>query len=264
LRMGPEPNRAWGVGPGRQPNSAIEGPRVTAAPFVTAGTARFRGSTQVALASARRDAAIRYTLDGSEPGDSSPLYAQPIEVDTTTTVRFRAAAPGLVPSPIQEATFRRLVGNRVVTSLTATHRAYGGDGPETLIDGVRGGEDFRLGDWLGFYGVDMEARVDLGEVKGVRRLAVGFLQDQNSWIFMPRAIRFETSLDGERFDPAGEVANEVDEHADGVVRHDYGVTFAARQVRYLRIHATAPIMCPPWHKGAGNRSFIFADEIVVE
>jgi hypothetical protein len=81
---------------------------------------------------------------------------------------------------------------------------------------------------------------------------------------MPRSIQFATSVDGEHFTPAGEVANDIDEHADGVVRHDYAVTFAPRHVRYLRVHATAPVMCPAWHKGAGNRSFIFADEIVVE
>ena len=35
-------------------------------------------------------AAIRYTLDGSEPTASSPLYTGPFTVSATTTVRFRA------------------------------------------------------------------------------------------------------------------------------------------------------------------------------
>jgi len=98
----------------------------------------------------------------------------------------------------------------------------------------------------------------------VRRLATGFLQDQNSWIFMPLAVRYETSVDGVHFEPAGEVANDVDEHADGTVLEDFAVTFAPRPVRYVRVHARAPILCPAWHKGAGNRSFVFADEIVAE
>ncbi|MGH7730782.1 MAG: GH92 family glycosyl hydrolase [Candidatus Eiseniibacteriota bacterium] len=264
FRMGAEPNPAWGVGPGRQPRSRIEGTPVTAAPFVAAGDARFRGSTLVTLASAEPGARIRYTLDGSEPGESSAAYEGPIEIASTGTLRFRAYRPGAPPSPVQEATFRRIEGNRRVTSLTATHRAYTGDGPDGLIDGVRGGADFRLGTWLGFYGVDMEALVDLGEEKELRRLAAGFLQDQNSWIFMPRAVAFETSLDGERFEPAGEVANEVDERAEGAVIRDYGVTIAPRRARWVRVRATAPVMCPAWHPGAGNRSFIFADEIVVE
>jgi len=264
VRMGAEPNRAWGVGPGRQPRSRIEGAPITSAPYVAGGDARFRGTTQVTLATAEPGAGIRYTLDGSEPGASSPLADGPIEIAATGTLRFRAFKPGAPPSPVQEATFRKIEGNRRVTSLTTTHRAYGGDGPDGLIDGVRGGDDFRLGTWLGFYGVDMEALVDLGEEKEVRRLAAGFLQDQNSWIFMPKAVAFETSLDGDRFDPAGEAANEVDEHAEGAVIRDFGVTLEPRRIRYLRVRAAAPVMCPAWHKGAGNRSFIFADEILAE
>lgn len=264
FRMGAEPDRAWGVGPGRQPTSRVEAPAVTPAPFVVEGAARFRGGTRVTLACADPGARIRYTLDGTDPGESSPLYTGPFEVAATLALRFRAERPGAPPSPVQEARFLRIEGNRRVTALTATHRAYTGEGPDALIDGVRGGEDFRLGTWLGFYGVDMEALLDLGEPKEVRRLAVGFLQDQNSWIFMPRAVAFETSLDGERWEPAGEVANDVDERAEGAVIRDFATAFEPRRARYLRVRATAPILCPDWHKGAGNRSFIFADEIVVE
>jgi hypothetical protein len=49
-----------------------------------------------------------------------------------------------------------------------------------------------------------------------------------------------------------------------VVIRDFAVRFTPRRARLLRVHVTAPIMCPDWHKGAGNRSFVFADEIVWE
>jgi hypothetical protein len=110
----------------------------------------------------------------------------------------------------------------------------------------------------------MEVVLDLGETRTIQRLACGFLQDQNSWIFSPKAAEFATSLDGVTFEPAGRAASTVDEHADGVVIRDLGVTFTPRKARYLRVKGIAPIMCPDWHKGAGNRSFIFADEIVFE
>jgi len=264
FHMDAEPNRAWGAAPGRRPTSGIEGPRITPAPVISGGAARFRGSTLVTLAPLDPGAGIHYTLDGSEPGETSPRYVGPVAIDSTTTLRFRAFRPDSPPSPVQEAVFRRIEGDRRVTSLTPPHRAYTAEGPDALIDGVRGGPDFRLGTWLGFYGVDMEASLDLGSATEVRRLAAGFLQDQNSWIFMPRAVAFETSLDGKQWEPAGTAANDVDERAEGAVIRDFGVTFEPRRVRYVRVHATAPILCPKWHKGAGNRSFIFADEIIVE
>ncbi len=82
---------------------------------------------------------------------------------------------------------------------------------------------------------------------------------------MPVAASFAVSPDGITWTPVGEVENSVDAHADGVVLQDLGVDVRPeRQTRFLRIHARAPIECPAWHKGAGNRSFIFADEVVVE
>jgi len=44
-------------------------------------------SQHITLATASSDAEIRYTLDGTVPDQSSELYTNPIEIDTTTAVR---------------------------------------------------------------------------------------------------------------------------------------------------------------------------------
>lgn len=43
---------------------------------------------------------IRYTLDGSAPTLSSPVYASPITVNNTTVIRARIFKPEMVPGPI--------------------------------------------------------------------------------------------------------------------------------------------------------------------
>jgi len=48
---------------------------------------------------------IHYTLDGSEPDSSSPVYSAPIPISTTTIVRARVFETGKVPGPIATATF---------------------------------------------------------------------------------------------------------------------------------------------------------------
>ena len=56
------------------------------------GTA-YQGPVTVALSATDGEsgvAAIRYTLDGSEPTAASPLYGEPFTVSQTTTVRYRA------------------------------------------------------------------------------------------------------------------------------------------------------------------------------
>ncbi len=62
---------------------------------------------------------------------------------------------------------------------------YTGGGDDALVDGLRGATDFRLGAWQGYEGDDLEAVVDLGESKPVGNVAIGCLQDNNSWIFFP-------------------------------------------------------------------------------
>ena len=42
---------------------------------------------------------IRYTLDGSEPRDSDPVYSNPISVDKTTVVRARIFRANSIPGP---------------------------------------------------------------------------------------------------------------------------------------------------------------------
>jgi hypothetical protein len=176
----------------------------------------------------------------------STLYSQPIEL-TQPTVRFRTADAkyGVKSFPVQS----------YPTASPATESSQPVPTPSpvhcrrqpTFIDGIRGGNDFRLGTWLGFYGIDMDGVVGLGEELTLRHLAVGFLQDQNSWIFMPRAVSFDTSLDGVTWQTAGSAANDVDEHADG------GGTsaFAPAPRRALRAHA-APIMCRSGTRARGT------------
>ena len=51
------------------------------------------------------DAEIYYTLDGSDPDTSSPLYSAPIPISQTTCVRARAYKTGLYPTNIDTHTY---------------------------------------------------------------------------------------------------------------------------------------------------------------
>lgn len=51
------------------------------------------------------DALVYYTLDGSDPDESSAVYTQPIEIDHTTTLRACAAQEELALSPVITQTY---------------------------------------------------------------------------------------------------------------------------------------------------------------
>lgn len=55
----------------------------------------FLGSADVTFEHPAGDVEIRYTLDGSDPTLSSPLFAKPVRIDETTTVRAIAVRKGV-------------------------------------------------------------------------------------------------------------------------------------------------------------------------
>ncbi|MBN2163790.1 MAG: lamin tail domain-containing protein [Pontiellaceae bacterium] len=65
----------------------------------------FDAAFQVTISNITAGAEIRYTLDGSEPTSSSPLYTGPLTVSTTTTLRAKAFLDGWKPSFSKTATY---------------------------------------------------------------------------------------------------------------------------------------------------------------
>jgi CotH protein/chitobiase/beta-hexosaminidase-like protein/lamin tail-like protein len=59
----------------------------------------FTSGFSLSLSTLSPSAAIRYTLDGSLPTTSSPVYSGPIPITNTLQVRARAFDPGLLPGP---------------------------------------------------------------------------------------------------------------------------------------------------------------------
>lgn len=57
------------------------------------------------ILSAEPGATIHYTLDGSPPGPSAPVYTEPLTITNTTVLRAVAYAPGGVPSEIVTHTY---------------------------------------------------------------------------------------------------------------------------------------------------------------
>ncbi len=261
FRLGPAPS-TWGSAKEDRPRTAITDELVTPAP-VGEGTTPFRDRTSVTLRASDPRDEIHYTLDGSEPGSASERYASPLTLTDTDTVRFRALR-GSVWSPPVEATFRKIDPKLKLTLRNPIHPQYRAGGEDALIDGIRGGDDFRLGTWQGYSGVDLDAELDLGELREVHRVATGFLHDQESWIFFPLEVTYSVSEDGQTWTDAGTARSDLDPRHEGAVVREFAVELPRMKVRYVRVHAKSPIVCPAWHRGAGNKAFLFADEIVVQ
>ena len=79
--------------------------KVDAPVFAPVSGTRFYPSTNVTISCGTENASIYYTLDGSDPSDSSTLYSGPIALAATTTVKARAYKTDMAPSAVVSATY---------------------------------------------------------------------------------------------------------------------------------------------------------------
>ena len=150
--------------------------------------------------------------------------------------------------------------DRDIDIRTRYSRQYTAGGDEGLIDGFRGGLNWRTGGWQGYQDTDFEAVVDLREARDISRVGAGFCQDARSWIWMPRWVEFSVSEDGEHFTPLARVENTMDERDYEVRIWDCEASVNAR-ARFFKVFAKNIGTIPAWHPGAGSPGFIFIDEI---
>lgn len=268
LQMGPRPNPRWGSGAGNEPVSRMTGPRIVPAPVIKSASQTFKNNLTIDIQSVGPASRIHYTTDGSAPTPKSRRFTKPFVIDKTSTVR--AIAINVTQRSLAvTAKFHKIPHDWKLTLLSKYSQQYSGGGDSALIDGVRGTTNWTSGAWQGYWGKDLVAIVDLGKPQMISKLGAGFLQDAGSWIWMPRTVSFELSLDGQNFVPVLSIANDVPDSSNpdfnvGTLAKDFVKNITRQQARYVRITAVNFGKIPAWHPGHGGDAWIFADEIIIE
>jgi predicted alpha-1,2-mannosidase len=263
FEMGARPNRNWGIGPGNEPVSQIDGPEIVPAPVIQASDQTFKRSVEVSLQRIGKPVSLHYTTDGSEPTEKSQRFTRPFIIEADTTVKALAVSADGRRSHVVTANYHRIPHDWTITLHKNYSPQYPGGGNLALIDGIRGTTNWTGGAWQGYWGTDLIAVVDLGKTEMVSQVSVGFLQDIGSWIWLPRRVEIELSTDGRSFIPAVSMVNDVPENREGVITKDFVQTIAPQQARYVRIRAVNFGKIPQWHPGSGGDAWIFADEIII-
>lgn len=262
--LGEKSNKEWGSGDNDIPVSSITGNLIMPVPYSNATSRSFVKSKTIELYSNGSNAKIYYTINGENPTLQSALYTSPIKVDKNTSIKYFAKVDGQTESNTVELNLIKFPEGRTITIKNKPHSQYTGGSDSALIDGICGDIDFRLGSWHGYNGVDMDAVIDLGKLTQVSYLSVNFLQDVNSWIFMPAYVEYYSSNDGENFTPIGKVDNTIAEDNWDVTIKDFTLKIKPIKTRYIKVLGKSNVMCPEWHKGRGNMLFIFTDEITIK
>jgi hexosaminidase len=223
------------------------------------------GKLTIEFATEQLSPEIRYTTDGSVPTPQSELYKNPLAIDSSVTLRAAIFTGGVMNETFSEKriAYQQALGAKVKYTSPPSNK-YPGLGTTTLVDGLRGSMRHHDGFWQGFYGDDMEVEIDLGAPRTISTVTGSFMQFQNVWIFLPETMEVSLSEDGINYTEAGTVTNTTDRKKDLAFREELKVQFAETPARFIRVKATNGGVCPAWHPGAGDTTWIFADEIIVK
>jgi predicted alpha-1,2-mannosidase len=263
FEMGSEPNHDWGSKVEDIPVSKITENLITPGPFVIEGAKTFYDSTKISMGTIDADASVYFTTDGTIPDLKSNHYNGEFYITSSTKLSAIAHMEGMPTSKVLMVIFTKIPKGRSITLGTKYANQYAAGGDIALIDFIRGPKNYKTGSWQGYEGVNIEAVVDLGSIKLLNKFETGFLQDNNSWIFMPEEVSYEISKDGINYQHIGTVKNDIPQNEMGTILKNFTVNFATK-ARYIKMTAKNIGTCPDWHKGAGNEAWIFADEIVIE
>ena len=210
-------------------------------------------------------AIIRYTLDGAEPDSlASEIYQEPLALDGITTIRAKAFREGWESSETVSYTmFQAGLKPSGVKLLKSTSGNYRGSGESTLIDAEKGdASNFRSPYWLGFQDNPMEVLFTFEESKQVQEIVLSYAVNMGSYIMPPRKVEVwagDSLTDLQKVHTANPL--QPSQYGPNTVE---AVTIPVRQSNFTHYKLVAyPVArLPEWHGGAGDRGWVFSDEVL--
>jgi len=263
LEMGDLPKKSFGLVPANRPVRKIEDDLIIPVPCFTASSKTFDRKMEVGLTDLYDAAVLWRGRPAKRKQTEFERYVQPEKISSSTRFIAYAEMNGKKSFP-EEAEYVEMPAGRSVKVAYPYNLQYTGGGDKALVNTLRGTENFMTGNWQGYWGVDLDAVVDLGREQYVKKVGAGFLQDENSWIFMPEWVKFEASTDSVHFKELGTVKNNIDLKRSGGIVKDFSLRIPRQKVRYLHVVAKNIGVCPEWHIGAGEPAWIMVDEIWVK
>ncbi|WP_396196629.1 GH92 family glycosyl hydrolase [Flavobacterium sp.] len=236
-------------------------------PVIQAESKAFKDKMQIELFSQNAKDAIYFMINDKDDFLAKKQfvqYSKPFEITQSSTIQAYVKSSQEKSNTISAQFFKK-PNNYSINIKSVYNPQYHAGGPEGLLDGILGTENWRKGDWQGYQSQDFEAVVDLQGVKEVAEVSARFLQDQRSWILMPTKVEYYVSEDNVNFTFFGSVANALDPKIEeNTILNFTAKETKAKKARYVKVIAKNFGKLPEWHQGFGGDAFIFIDEITIK
>ncbi|WP_304516516.1 c-type cytochrome domain-containing protein [Cecembia rubra] len=234
-------------------------------PLIQAESNIFNNELEVRLKHPIGSVSIFYTLDNTEPDSSNHLlYQGPLKIQKSTTLRARAFANGWLGSEENTNSFFKASIKPISYQLSyPPHKSYPGNGVETLFDQEKGDEDFGSGKWLGFQDQPLELLIDLGKDQLIESVGFSLLTAEGSYIFPPFQVEIWTKEHQGDWKMI-QVDNPEQPEKMGdrkLILLEYPI--AGQKPKQIKAILKPVNRLPKWHPGAGQKAWMFIDEVLI-
>lgn len=246
--------------------TGIESKKFIPVPVIQAESKAFKDKLKIEIFSSNKGEDIYFDIVDSLVKKKPPYlkYTNPIVIEKTSKIIAFIKKNEQYSNTIS-ATFFKKPNDYTINIKSVYNPQYHAGGPEGLLDGILGTENWRKGDWQGYQSQDFEAVVDLKDVKNINEISARFLQDQRSWILMPAKVEYYISEDNLNFTHFGSVVNTLDPKLEeNTILNFTSNENKGKKARYVKVIAKNFGKLPEWHQGFGGDAFIFVDEILVK
>jgi predicted alpha-1,2-mannosidase len=292
FEMGPKPNKDVFASTSKSAfdTSTMRSSGFVPVPFFTTENRIFDDSLLISIASHPSLLKERTELQYRFADDTNNVltYLAPFYIKATRKLDIRRRNSIAHPtnqgaeiqhySPWISGEFIKRDPNVLLTLKSEYSPQYAASGPNTLVDGIYGGAEFRTGEFQGFWAQDVVSEVTFVKPKKLTEIGLSCIQDMKSWIFFPSEIQMEISTDGEHFQALKTIYTNVP-FASNTVTQEMIPSFSTYvgpmhrqffrtidspvEIKKLRITAKNFGKCPDWHLGFGNDTWLFIDELIM-
>jgi hexosaminidase len=135
---------------------------------------------------------------------------------------------------------------------TSPSEKYNVHGDLGLVDGVVGGKPWKGDQWLGFETDTIKFQLDFGYEQKLKKISLGTLNDPGSWIYRPKKVAIEYSLDGEKW-----------KKRNMILTGDSFISSKRMKTRFIRFTVTNDEKIVSGLPGAGFTPWTFLDELII-
>ena len=224
-------------------------------------------ATLVSLKTIFNNRDIYYTTDGSTPDKNSKVYTEPFAIERSCIVKavcFEDNRDKIVNE--KYILYHKGMGHfRKLNTVAGNYRPeYSGGSEDALLNGAVGTNNYKDGNWQGFYGTDCDLELDFGKKEKLSSLKINFNTNPYDWILLPKKMSVYVSNNGTNYTlfKTFDINEDVDTSKTNIVTKTFDIS--GLNSRFVRIVVETPGLIPEGLPGYNNPSWMFMDEIVVE